>query len=155
MGKQSTNLDETTKLLFQCAVRGLYDPVIKLLASNDLPTESIDEAFLRAAEHGQLKMVCLLSKKISNVHCTNSKGYDASLIAAKHGHIDILHALLKLNANVNYLSPRLKTTPLHICVANKQSETFSFLIEHKADINICDGKKIHHYIQHVLMVVLI
>jgi hypothetical protein len=61
-----------TKLLLECANRGLLDPFSKLVESGKLPQKCTDDAFLLAAEVGQLKVTILCSSEPTRCTSTNS-----------------------------------------------------------------------------------
>jgi ankyrin repeat protein len=73
----------------------------------------------------------------------NSRGESLLMIAARHGHVDLMKFFLKNNANIDARSFHLQT-PLHFAVQYKHTKAIELLLEYGAnqdsiDVNGCSA----------------
>jgi ankyrin repeat protein len=80
----------------------------------------------------------LLSTK-KNINYHNANGLTPLMLAAEHGNIDGLEALLRAGADATLKNPYSSKTALHLACKNRHHESVFQLIEAKAPINAADA----------------
>ncbi|KAF2078442.1 hypothetical protein CYY_000309 [Polysphondylium violaceum] len=94
-----------------------------------------------ASQEGHLETINLLfESKSIDINIQNYDGETALLIACTHSQKEVVHLLLKNNANPN-IGNKEGTTPLMICSCNyKDFDIISLLIEYGANVNLVDNQ---------------
>ncbi|XP_049287674.1 ankyrin-3-like isoform X6 [Anopheles funestus] len=94
-------------------------------------------AFLRAARAGDLQKLIeyLETGQVTDINTCNTNGLNALHLAAKDGHYDIVHELLKRGALVDNATKK-GNTALHIASLAGQKEIIQLLLQYNASVNV-------------------
>jgi len=107
--------------------------------------------FWQSCELGDISTFNSVTPKIVNFDLTNSKGWNAIVIATYYGHLEIVKKLVELGADVNTKSTN-GTTLLMYAVSyyqrSKDSDLFKYLLELGSDTLSADkyGKTLEQYV---------
>ncbi len=76
---------------------------------------------------------------VSDIHAKDNAGSDALCVAALHGNVEIVKALIAGGAKVDTKTTPAEFTPLHLAAWRQNPELARLLIEHGADVNARDA----------------
>lgn len=97
--------------------------------------------FIRACEHGHLKIAKLLKERGATVNTTSSFGWSALGQASENGHLKVVKWLLKKGADVKSATNSDKVTPLWQAVVHGHVQVAAELRSRGAEIEIVDYEK--------------
>lgn len=93
------------------------------------------DAFLKAADSGDLKNVKKMVKSGIDVNYADSNGYTALMNASYGGHLSVVKFLIKSKANLDQTTPG-KETAILLAAKKNHGDVYKYLLEHGADANI-------------------
>ncbi|CAL1541772.1 unnamed protein product [Lymnaea stagnalis] len=119
---------------------GNIEEAARLLQSSSVPSQTLSNAFIKAVELGQKRILQMLVTDGANVNKRDNRGYTALMISSEHGYVDLAKILVRNGINVNCQN-KLGQTALIIGAEKACSLPFlEYLLseESNADVNIQD-----------------
>ncbi|SHE91639.1 Ankyrin repeat-containing protein [Fodinibius roseus] len=98
-----------------------------------------ENAFLEAAENGDIEAVKRHLSEGTDVDTSDEHKRTALMKAAKHGHTEIVKCLLDEGADVNVRDNR-GTSALYWASSNGHHEIVQLLIKHRSDVEVHDDR---------------
>ena len=103
--------------------------------------EGMEDDLLRAAAKNNYRIVEILVKEGTNIHCREAKtGFTPLHVAARNGHYGIVEILLQYGANPNKKDLEFGFTPLHVASYHGHHSIVKLLLEKGANPNDQDSK---------------
>jgi ankyrin repeat protein len=101
------------------------------------------QEFWDACENGDIDKINKIVSQITDINKSNSKGWNAIILAAYNHNLEIVKILLKYGANINSINQNGTTVFMYAKTKVLENNNFAlldFLIESGSDINRKDFK---------------